>query len=62
MNEADNDIEMVKAFFGILILSIIFIATAWIVVFVTGNIFNAVAPLGAFVSLIWLAWVETKSR
>ena len=56
------EMEMVKAFFGILILSIIFIATAGIVVLVTGNIFNAMAPLGAFVSLIWLAWVETKNR
>lgn len=56
------EIEMVHAFIGILALLVIFGGTAVFVVLVTGNIFNAAAPIGAAVSVLWLVYVETKSR
>jgi hypothetical protein len=58
----DDDVEMVKAFLGVLFLSIFFIGTAVVVVWATGNLFNAMAPLGAFAVLILIAREETKSR
>ena len=57
----DVDVEMVVAFFGILLLSIFLIGTAVVVVWVTGNLFNAMAPLGTVVTLILMVRAETKA-